>query len=90
MLFRSMRTTDGQGKATIQSFNFSTLILDVRDNITLQGANFKPSPCIPLKFLLRIRFPASTPCVAVPGSEEVPVQSRNFKRITIACFLDHG
>ena len=53
-----------------------------------QVANFKPTPCIPVKFSFRFRFRfvAFTLCVVVSGSEEVPVQSRNFNGITITCF----
>ena len=57
-----------------------------------QVANFKPTPCIPVKFSFRFRFRfrfrfvAFTLCVVVSGSEEVPVRSRNFNGITITCF----
>ena len=47
------------------------------------AANLKPSPCIPVTFFFRFRFLVSTPRAVVSGSEEVPVQSRNFKAITI-------
>ena len=48
-----------------------------------RAADLKPSPCIPVKFFFRFRFLPFTSCAVISGSEEVPVQSRNFKAITI-------
>ena len=48
-----------------------------------RAANLKPSPCIPVKFSFRFRFLASTRRAVVSGSEEDPVQSSNFRAITI-------
>ena len=75
------------------NFHFPILILDEFQMCILplsRAENFKRSPHIPVELLLLFRFLASTPCAVVSGSEEVPVQSRNFHGVMITCFLHHG
>lgn len=42
--------------------------------LLLGTANFEPSPCLPVKSLLRFSFLAPTACAVISGSDEVPVE----------------
>ena len=56
--------------------------------LLVRAANFEPFRCIPVKSSFSFRFLASTGCAVVSGSEEVPIQARNFRWLRYHGFLN--